>query len=372
MEMEEIDRLVRRLSTLNNIHAYVATRHTRREKKEVERKLLRNQESLKRFVESTFEHRLFYGKYHTSITRAIQYITDEEFLKRLALKAQWGEHRKAAIKNPHLKDEKTLAKIALRRTSRYSKEIDRNTKEDTYNVYRAIEKINDDELLEKIAQYGDDRVRYAALKRITSEEILADFALNDDSSRLRAIAAGKISNQKVVCKILKGPDTCDVMKSAISRSTNQEFLKGTALNEKLAQDRKSIWYCATAIDAITDEDILTHIAQTSKYPLLRKFAIRNPNLKDEEVLIDFLRYDESAEVRMEAIKKITRQEVLIDAALHEDSAEIIIEAAKRINCKNVLREIIANNLHASASASARLKALNRLSNKRQLKLLKGE
>lgn len=162
------------------------------------------------------------------------------------------------------------------------------------------------------------------------------------------------------------------MKSAISRSTNQEFLKSTALNEKLAEGRKSIWYCVAAISAITDEDILIHIAQTSKYPLLRIFAIRNPNLKDEEVLIDFLRYDKSAEVRMEAIKKITRQDVLIDAALHEDSSDIIIEAVKRINSKNALREIIANNRYVSAHASARLEELNRLSNKRQLKLLNGE
>lgn len=372
MEMEEIDRLVRRLDTINYLHAYGITRHARKEKKQAERKLLGNQESLKRFVKSAFDHRVLYSKYYTSITRAIRYITDEEFLKRLALKAQWATHRQAAIINPNLKDEKALAKIALRPISGFSNVTDRNKAETQCNIFRAINKINDDKQLEKIARYGDKRVRPKALRKITSEEILTDFALNNDSSRLREIAAGKISNQKVVCKILRQPNTCDVMKSAIRRSTNQEFLKSTALNEKLAHDRKSIWYCVAAISAITDEDILTYIAQTSRYPLLRKSAIGNPNLKDEDVLIDFLRYDVSAEVRMEAVKKITRQDALIDAALHEDSPKIIIEAVKRINSKNALREIIANNRYASDPASARLEALNRLSKKRQLKLLNGE
>lgn len=371
MEAEEIHELIRRIENLSYIYSHTRYPRSRKQMKRAENKLLNNQESLRGFVEKAYNYGVLYGNYYTTVEHAIEYVTDEDVLNELALKAKWGRHRRAAIRNPNLRDEKTLAQIALRKASNFFTEIDGNHKESFSNIYLAIGKISDDELLEMIARHGDERVRPDALKRITSEEILTDFALNSNSSRLRAIAASKITNQKVICNILRKPEECDVSMAAISRAENQEYLKSLALNEKYARDRKSRHFCAAAIDAIVDEDILIHIAQTTKYPLLRKAAIRNPHLKDEDVLIDFLRYDESAEVRLEAAKKITNQNALIDAALNETSYKVIEVASDKINSKNALRKIIANG-YVPIYASLRLKEINRLSNKRQLKLLKGQ
>lgn len=97
------------------------------------------------------------------------------------------------------------------------------------------------------------------------------------------------------------------------------------------------------MEYLSDEKKLFYYALKFDNETLRIAAIRNPNLNDEETLIDFAKYGGSYKVRLEALKKHNSQELFTDLAFHDSNPDIRIYAANQFNSKNALRELIKND-----------------------------
>lgn len=340
-------------------------RYSTRKLRKIERKLIQNQEILEQIIKKGFSVPKSYNHYTVFTdnpirTLAIKYVTNSKFLEYIAINADRKYCRLAAVNNPNLRNERILAKVAKNDKSYY---VSQN----------AMRKINDQKILMELFQsIKDSGLQKETLKRITDEKFLYNIALNHKDYYMRIVAAKNIEDTEKLTIILENEPNKFVTKKLIENIHNQEILKQIVFNSNYSIDTK-----ITAINNITDEEILIYIAKSSTRDKVRESAISNPNLKDEEILIDFLKYDTSSRVRLAAIKKIIRQDILIDVALHDNNYESVLYATERINNKNVLMEIRDNYMYnryyfrqiINDIAKKRLKEINKMSKYRQLELL---
>lgn len=330
-------------------------------------KLTKNQKALEKFVRETLYSTWIWEPYFEAITDAIAYIRDEAALSKIALESIWDKHRRAAIKNPFLKDEEVLTKIALKPGSGSYNELNsKHSKENWVNKFLAMKKINDDELLARIAENGNND-GMQALNGMSYDEVLKYFALKCDSSSLQVAAIEGINDQSILLEILDKPQYDSVNIAAIKKLKNQDRLMRIVLNNRKPKDRSHRKYCVEAIRNITDEDFLIYMAQSSECYYFRKKAIENPNLKDEETIIDFAKNDDSHKVRIAALERLNNHELFIDIAFHDGEFKVREYAAGRINSKNVLRELVENDRGIGAQ---RLNEIEKLSRYEQLQIIK--
>ena len=72
-----------------------------------------------------------------------------------------------------------------------------------------------------------------------------------------------------------------------------------------------------AIRRITDEMMLTDIALNSTQALMRKTAVENENLKNQETLARIVLNDETDSIRLPALKKVHDEHLLMNIAMNE-------------------------------------------------------
>jgi hypothetical protein len=125
--------------------------------------------------------------------KAVEKITDEAKLERIAKEARSGGAREAAVER--VTNQSLLADIA------------QNDKEYYY-------------------------VRIAAVKRVTDQSILADVAQNDKDSDVRWAAVERVTDQSVLTDIAKNDKDSDVRRAAVERVTDQSLLTDIAQNDK--------------------------------------------------------------------------------------------------------------------------------------------
>lgn len=137
---------------------------------------------------------------------AVNFITDSDILDEIVLNGDNDEIRADAVKNRNFKNQKILdelivnesdSKILLETVSRILNRellcnyIENHPEYDNVTV-KAISRLSDTDLLEKLSNHPDSRIRLEAVKRISKlkrcDEILRDIALSESEEEICLIA----------------------------------------------------------------------------------------------------------------------------------------------------------------------------------------
>jgi hypothetical protein len=186
---------------------------------------------------------------------------------------------------------------------------------------------------------------------IDDQAVLADIALNAYSPYAKLAAIGKITNQDILIHICRtgGPGVSD---TAASKITNQsvlaEFLRNNDTKgihhhdivEKLtdqnlifdvAQNAKDSNACAAAIKKLTDPKAILYIVKNGE-EYKRRTAI--DVLSDPEILADIAKSDKSDWVREAALYKLPDDDTLEDTLLfivqNEKNSTVYNAAVRRL------------------------------------------
>lgn len=160
---------------------------------------------------------------------------------------------------------------------------------DPKNRISAVKKIKykDQKLLVDIAKNDPDwDVRLAAVKKIKDESAIVDIAKNDDDYRVREATIIKIKNQAVIEDIAKNDASSRVRLVAVKRIVNQTVLAEIAKNDASSN------VCEVAVMKLKNESDLEDMAKnTNVWWTVRETAVKNPHLKNRNVLLDVVKHD---------------------------------------------------------------------------------
>jgi hypothetical protein len=287
---------------------------------------------------------------------AVEKLTDQELLKKVALNAQDLYIRKAAVEK--LTDESVLGKIAIDdnnanvRLSAVMKLTDQlvlakvaRADADVYVRKAAVEKMTDQTILSKIAT--DDKnslVRYAAVERITSKTLLSKFALGDKDSNIRLSAIKRLTDQTLFAKLGSNDKDTAIRQAAVEKLTDQKVLTKIALHDEESAVRKA------AVMKLSNQAILAKIAKADDDEDIRKIA--KDKLTDQTILSNIALNDKDLEMRKTAIERLTNQAVLKKLALNDKDLEIRKSATSRLTDQTLLMEIASKNPAAAMRLAA--------------------
>lgn len=253
-------------------------------------------------------------------------ISDEKTLFLIANNgSEYSSARQVAIKK--LSDEEHLISI---------------TKSE-YSISRiaAIENpnFNNQEVLENLAKHDESsNVRQEATRKIKNQKTLKELAYGDDWA-VREIAMKNIGDEDEIISLAKNDNAEYVHRAtAIDIITNQDVLIDIALNVKNINIR------SRAVEKITDEEFLTKIALNDDEDFVRSAAIKNPNLTNQETLLTIAKKPDEG-YKTYAILKIKdtnlKEGLLFDVAKNDDSCfcrEDAIDSMTDINNLKYLRD----------------------------------
>lgn len=241
---------------------------------------------------------------------------------------------------------------------------------------------NDPEILMAIAESGrDDEIRKIAISKISDEEILADFALNDSNAfaRREAILNPNLTDFDVLADVIK--DDGDEFNRwwACEKITDRDHLLKLIFNESFyrrlddlsnnssldCQDYfKGIYeksddeYCRRAcVNLIGDGQFLDNVVLNETNDKIRLEAIKNNSFSNQVILKDLILAEDDSEILFYAISKIKDEKVLIDyIKAHLNDSEATLKAILNVKDVEFLRELSQNpnpgiRLHAVKSFS---------------------
>jgi hypothetical protein len=275
-------------------------------------------------------------------SRVVERLTDEVILAHLARKAAHTGIRKAAVEK--LKDQDVLAEIA-------SNDFDSKVR------MAAIGKINDNERLAQIARTAmlfqradvriapspDTGIRLEAVRRIKSQALLADLAINSYQRDVRLEAARKVTDQPLLSKIARSAPSGIVQ---ISGEGSSYFVGDPA---------------GAVISRLDDQKILGEIALDKKrHESVRRRAIER--MTDQPLLAELARSDSDAGVRRGATERLADQTVLAEIAMNDESRYVRLEAAKRLSDRSLANRVFAEIAmgRSSGECTIRLEAVRML------------
>jgi len=197
---------------------------------------------------------------------AVQQLTDQSLLTRVALVAVSPDVRKAAVGK--LTDQSLLAKVALEA-------------EDSDVCEAAVRKLTDQSLLAKVAlEAWDPGVREAAVEKLTDQYPLAKIATTGShlfsSTRLAAIK--KLTDQSLLAKIIVENTIQGVREAAFETLTDQSLLA------KLALEDEGLDVHEAAISRLTEPAMLARLSTTNgdgRTQLIHKLILAFDNVPDE-------------------------------------------------------------------------------------------
>lgn len=216
-------------------------------------------------------------------------------------------------------------------------DIAKNNK-DRYVRCTAIEMVTDQNVLTDIAKNDKDyRVRRAAIEKITDQNVLADIAKNDKDYLVRSVAIVMITEQNYLVDVIKNAQISEARLEAAIMRVEKEYInvsieegqqrvfndiyKGLGLrvaqsgfpqpkfdfeksiNAGKSADEESLTIYRTALEKLTDQNILADIAQSAKDRTARFAALEK--LTDKKILADIAKNDTDNNVRTAAEKKLT-------------------------------------------------------------------
>lgn len=293
--------------------------------------------------------------------KAMERINDEEFLQDICLNHPDSYLRLATINR--ICDESILPKQKL---SLLLEEMLLNDP-DSYilkNVCENPNLTNQDVLIRVSKSHRDETLKRQAIRKITDEEILADFALNDSNeyTRREAISNPNLKDLDILYEIIrfdsdefnrimaiyKIPDAESLVKiiykkpihhrlveiaQNISFSLNNYFLK--ILETETDEYRRQV-----AVNFITDSDILENIVLNGVNDEIRADAIKNRSFKNQRILDDLILDESNPKVLFQIVSRIQNQELLsrfIEDRL--DYNDVIVKAISRLHDNDLLESL---------------------------------
>lgn len=196
----------------------------------------------------------------------------------------------------------------------------------------AVENIQDENVLKGILEEElTPAVAIKAMEHINDKEFLTDICLNNPDSHLRLATINRISDESLLSK----EELSSLLEKMLLNDSDVFVLKSICDNPNLDNQQVLIDVATSSNDElikrqlvrkITDENILTNFALNDDNPYIRREAIQNPNLRNLNVICDIIRFDDEEFNRIMAIYKIPDKESLLeiihDSSLHHRLHEI--------------------------------------------------
>lgn len=251
---------------------------------------------------------------------------------------------------------------------------------DSYVLKTALEKaksVNHDVLVKILKANDDEVIIKEALKKLADEKLLADFALNHPTSHIRLaaiqnpnlrdintiykiivcdenelnrmIATGKIEDADSLVKIIYNPDSYPFL-GEISQNIliplNDYFLNH--FNET---------GCYIDVLFIEDGDFLDKLVLNENDAKIKAFAIKNKNFRNDKLLENLIKNENSPEILLEVVSKIKNDELLRQyIENHLKYEDVTVKAVSQINDLKFLEKLSEDN-----DSRIRFEAVKRIS-----------
>jgi hypothetical protein len=252
---------------------------------------------------------------------AVKKLTDQALLGKIAKSSKDGKIRKIVL--GRLKDRKLIYDIAINSKSKHIrksaveeledqelvKNIAKNDKEEI--VHTAAEKrlayLQMPKAWEKHSKRSF-KARLAALEELEDQKDLAWIAKNDPDLARRALE--KLQDQEVLTEVLKKIDPL------YKYEYDDPYAERTIYARKI--DYKNI-VTDDILSKVKDQKLLADLAKNANSNKIRLGAmILLDDSKWQDLLIDIFKNDEDFEVRNEAISQITDQDFLAETVRNEE------------------------------------------------------
>jgi hypothetical protein len=182
-------------------------------------------------------------------------------------------------------------------------------------------------------KHSDPNVRREAIEKVTEQKILYKIVFNDENADVRKAAFEKITDQDVLSAIARNDENADVRKAAIEKVTDQDVLSEIAKYDENEDVRKA------AFEKVTNKKPLYKIiAQYNKNADVRKAAVKK--VTNKKVLSEIAKYDENVDVRKAAIEKVTDQDVLSVIARNDENEDVRKAAVRRTRAADVRKATV--------------------------------
>lgn len=309
--------------------------------------------------------------------KAMEHIDDKEFLSDICLNHPDAYVRLACINR--MSDESLLLKKDL--TSLLDKILfndpnDIVLKSVCENPYLD----NRESLTKAVFTIENEDIKRLLIRKITDEDMLADFALNSENKflRLEAIQNPNLTDLDTISEIIIHDSDEFNRAMAIYKITNEESLleiilrkplhhrlpqiaQNTNLSDdyflEILNDGTDEYACQVAAAFISDGEMLENIVLSKSSDKIRADAIRNSHFTNQKILDELIVTKTSPEILFEAISKIENQDVLEDYILnHLQHDEITAKAISRVDGTDFLRD-----LSTHPDSGIRLEAVKRIS-----------
>jgi len=176
-----------------------------------------------------------------------------------------------------------------------------------------IEELDDQVILVKTVKNEKEwscEVRGTAVKKITDPAILIDVAKND---RDRFVAMAAVNNPNIIDQATLA-DIAKNAKDSYVRISAADKLNGCDLKQnvyaEIARSDEFSEFRNEVVKKLTDQVALADLAKNDKYYVIRKAAVNNPYLINQDILAEIAKKDEEEnDVRLSALSKITDQNV---------------------------------------------------------------
>ncbi|GEM_PF-4004842 len=202
----------------------------------------------------------------------------------------------------------------------------------------AVDRVEDQDALFGLTKHqnSSEQVRLKAIRKISSEKVLAFIALDDSSlfsTRLKEAAVAAIDGQEHLFNIARNGNPPRIRSAAVARLSDQEYLfllaslKGKteialAAVKKIAKEPDLIKLVNGNFDMAIRREALTHITnQQFLYDRALRSAGKNEveiniaavnNIENERMLVDIIRVTRIPAVGKAALEKITDQNSFFD------------------------------------------------------------
>ena len=209
--------------------------------------------------------------------------------------------------------------------------------------------------------------KFESIEKSNNQEEIVDIAINDLDWQVRRVAVEHIDDENILKDIVNCELTSAVAIKAMEKINDVEFLSDTCLNHPDAFLRLA------CINRISDESLLLKENLSSllekmlfndSNSVVLKSICENPNLNNQEILIDAVNNFEDIDIQRILLRKITDEKILADFALNNENPFIRREAIQNpsLTDLNTISKIIEND----EDELNRLIAIYKISNKESL------
>ena len=310
--------------------------------------------------------------------KAMENINDKEFLKDTCLNHPDSYLRLACINR--ISDESLLAKDEL---SSLLEEILLND-QDSYILKAVCENpnlTNQKVLIEFADSCSDETLKRLAIKKITDENILTNFAINDSNVYIRreAISNPNLNNLDVIFDIIrldsdefnrimaiyKIPDEESLLEIIYKKPLHHhlaEIAQNTnfSLNDyflDIIKNGNDEYERIVAVNFINDSEILEDIVLNEAIEDIRADAIKNNSFTNQMILEELIATESNPKILLETVSKLENQDLLEEFIKNNlEYNNVIVKAISKVRNKDLLRD-----LSSHPDSRIRLEAVNRIS-----------